>query len=118
MLKNSKLEQLITLSSKLTVYIPSTININETIDNTKQVEACAILLSNCFGGATSTNAIGYWTSPSVGLVKENTTLVFAFCKTEDLENNIEKVISFAENLKKELSQDAIALELDGQMFFI
>ena len=118
MIKNSKLNNLFKLSSKVTVYVPATININEQIDNTKYVDKIAALLSECFGGSTSSQALGYWTSPLQGLVKENTTIVFAYCNEKDLQNNIEKVIDACTELKTELKQDAIALEINGEMYFI
>ena len=118
MIQNAKLMNMFKLSSKVTVYIPSTKNINETINNTEHVNNCASLLSECFGGATSTPALGYWMSNTVGLVKESTTMVFAYASDTDLQTNIEKVITFCENLKVELSQDAIALEINGEMYFI
>lgn len=113
-----KLQNMFKLSSKITVYIPSTRDIDKAIDNTLYVDAAATLLSNCFGGATATNALGCWTSPTMGLVKEKTTLVFSYCTTEQLNDHIEKVVSFCENMKKELKQDAIALEINGEMYFI
>ena len=118
MIKNAKLQNMFKLSSKVTVYIPSTININKQIDNTEYINKCASLLSECFGGATSTPALGYWMSNTVGLVKESTTMVFAYASDADLQSKIEKVIDFCENLKTELSQDAIALEINGEMYFI
>ena len=118
MIKNAKLENLFKLSSKITVYVPATININEQIDNTKYVDKIATLLSDCFGGSTSSLALGYWTSPAAGLVKERTTIVFAYCNESDLQNNIEKVIDACTDLKTELKQDAIALEINGEMYFI
>ena len=118
MIQNAKLQHMFKLSSKVTVYIPSTKNINETINNTEHINNCASLLSECFGGATSTPALGYWMSNTVGLVKESTTMVFAYASDTDLQTNIEKVITFCENLKTELSQDAIALEINGEMYFI
>lgn len=117
-MKNSKLQNLFKLSSKITVIVPSTININEEIDNTKQVDKVATLLSNLFGGATASQTLGYWNSPSVGLVKEKSVTVFAYCKELDLNNNIDKVIDLCEELKKEMKQDAIALEINGEMYFI
>ena len=113
-----RLKNMFKLSSKITVYIPSTMDINEEIDTSKYVDAAATLLSNCFGGATSTNALGYWTSPTKGLVKEKSTMVFAYCTTDDLNEHIEKVVDFCENMKAELKQDAIAMELNGEMYFI
>ena len=45
-------------------------------------------------------------------------MVFAYAGEEDLRNNLDKVIDFCENLKEEMKQDAVALELNGEMFFI
>ena len=115
---NAKLKNLFKLSSKITVYIPSTVNINQKIDNKKYVDEAASLLSSLFGGATSCETLGYWMSPSAGLVKEHTTMVYAYCNDTDLQEHAEEVIDFCENLKKELSQDSVALEINGEMYFI
>ena len=117
-MKNAKLQNLFKLSSKITVIVPSTVNINEEIDNTKQVDKVASLLSSLFGGATASQTLGYWNSPSVGLVKEKSTTVFSYCKESDLNTNIDKVIDLCEELKNEMKQDAIALEINGEMYFI
>lgn len=118
MTANNRLKVMFSLKSKITVYIPATVNINETIDNTEFVNKAATLLSECFGGATSTEALGYWVPDTAGLVKENTTMVFAYAGEDDLKKNLDKVIDFCESLKIEMSQDAVALELNGEMFFI
>lgn len=115
MKKSLKLEKLFTLSHKVTVYVPSTMDINKEIDNAEYVDEVATLLSSLFGGATSSQAIGYWNSQTAGLVKEKTVIVFAFA--ESLEK-IDLVIDKCEELKEKLKQDAIALEIDGQMYFI
>jgi len=118
MIKNSKLQNMFKLSSKITVYIPATTDINTQIDNTQYVNECATLLSECFGGATSTPALGYWMSNTVGLVKESTTMVFAYASDTDLQTKIDKVIDYCEVIKSNLKQDAIALEINGEMYFI
>ena len=118
MIKNSKLQNLFKLNSKVTVYVPSTVEINKEIDNTEYVDKIATKLSDYFGGATSSLALGYWTSPSQGLVKEKSTVVYAYCSESDLQEHIEEVINDCEWLKKELTQDAIALEINGEMYFI
>ena len=115
---NAKLKNMFKLSSKITVYIPSTMDINKSVNTKKYIDDCAVLLSNSFGGATSCQALGYWVSNSAGLVKEKSTMIFAYCTDEDLQNNIEKVIDFCEAMKTELNQDAIALEINGEMYFI
>ena len=118
MIKNAKLQNVFKLSSKVVVYIPSTTDINTEIDNTDHVNDCASLLSDCFGGATSTQALGYWVSNTAGLVKEKTTMVFAYASESDLNTKIDALIDYCESLNAELKQDAIALEINGEMYFI
>lgn len=118
MLHNAKLKNMFKLSSKITVYVPATIDINKNIDNSEYVKETATLLSVFFGGATSCDALGYWMSPKVGLVKEHTTQVFAYCSDADLKKHIENVIDYCEKLKKQLKQESIALEINGEMYFV
>lgn len=118
MTAKERLQAMVKLSSKITVYIPSTTDVNKEVDTSAYVDNCAVLLSDCFGGATATNAIGCWNSPKAGLVKEKTTLVFAYCTTEQLNEHMGKVIDFCDNMKKELAQDAVAFELNGEMYFV
>ena len=113
-----KLENMFKLSSKVTVYVPSTMDINVSVDTSAYVDDCATLLSNCFGGATSCETLGYWTSPSKGLVKERTVMVYAYCSDADLQAHIESVLDFCVAMKAELKQDSVALEINGEMYFV
>lgn len=115
---NTRLVNMFKLSSKITVYVPSTCDINKPVNTSEWVDSAATLFSNCFGGATSTETLGYWTSPSAGLVKEKSIMVFAYCSDTDLNAKIETVLDFCEAMKAELKQDAIALEINGEMYFI
>lgn len=117
-IKNSKLANLFHLSHKVTVYVPSTVNVSKAVDNTEQVERVASALSGWFGGATSTPALGYWLSPAAGLVAEKTVVVFAYAAEDDLASHIEDVVDLCENVKHDMSQEAVALEIDGEMFFV
>ena len=114
----NKLKNLIKLGCKVAVYVPATTNINNKIDNSKYVEKTGGFLSECFGGATSTKCVGMWMSNTEGLIKEKTTLVFSYCTTEQLEKNIDAVIDYCISLKNELKQESIALEVNGEMYFI
>lgn len=112
------LTNLIPLSHKITVYVPATINDadgSHAIDNTAYVDKTAALLSDTFGGATCTDCIGYWMSSDRGLERENTKMIFAYAESLD---PIDTIIEWCEDLKCELNQDAIALEIDNQMYFI
>ena len=61
-INNAVLKNCLKLSSKITVYVPATNGIDKAADNTEQVKKTAALLSELFGGATSTPALGYWMS--------------------------------------------------------
>ena len=113
-----KLKNLVALRHKITVYVPATVDVDKAVDNTAQVDAAAALLSGLFGGATSSPAVGYWLTSSGQLVKEKTTVVFAFAAEKSLEDGADKVVDFCRNLKEEMRQEAIALEIDGAMYFI
>ena len=115
---NKILKTLIPLKSKISVYVPATVNVNTEIDNTQYVELVARTLSNAFGGATATQAAGYWVSNDGSLVAEKTTLVFAYCTTEAAEQYIDDVVRLCVKLKHEMGQEAIALEYNGEMYFI
>ena len=49
---------------------------------------------------------------------ENTTLVYAFCSINDLEKYLDEIIASCKDLKHELSQQSIAVEIDNCMNFI
>lgn len=116
-INNAKLKACIKLSSKVTVYVPATNGVADAADNTEQVKKTAALLADLFGGSTSTAALGYWLSPVAGLVAENTTVVFAYASDADLQNGIAAVVDHCEALKQEMGQEAVALEINGEMYF-
>lgn len=118
MFKNARLESLFTLRHKLTVYVPATVGINKAVDNSKQVDDTARLLSDCFGGATSSPAVGYWRSPSAGLVREKTTVVFAYAAEEALQKHIDTIVDWCIAMRDSMQQDSVALEIDGEMYFV
>jgi len=113
-----RLQNMFSLKSKVTVYVPSTTDIDREVDTRHYIDTVASLLSSCFGGATSTPCIGYWNSDTKGLVKEKTTQVFAYADTESLERHLDSIIDYCVVMKETLKQDAIAFELNNQMYFI
>ena len=113
-----KLANLIPLNSKITVYVPATVDVDKEIDNSAYVERVARTLSNAFGGATATKAAGYWVAADNSLVAERTTMVFAYCSTADAEKYIDDIVRMCYELKHEMGQEAIALEYNGGMYFI
>jgi hypothetical protein len=113
-----KLQNCIKLSSRVTVYVPATHDVNTETDNAEQVTRVASALSEWLGGATSSAAVGYWLSNTAGLVHENTVVVFAFASEKDLKAHVDDVVSLCESIRDEMSQEAVALEVNGEMYFV
>jgi hypothetical protein len=112
------LENLIPMASKITVYVPATTHVSKHTNNAVQIKATAELLARLFGGSTSSPALGYWVSNEQRLVTEKTTVVFAYCNEAALEDGIMEVIEYCRKLKAEMTQEAIALEVNGSMYFV
>jgi hypothetical protein len=112
------LKNCVKLSSRVTIYVPATHDVNHATDNTAQVDRVASVLSECFGGATSTPAIGYWVSPVAGLVRENTTVVFSYATEQALKASIDRIITLCEELRDTMKQESVALDVNGEMYFI
>lgn len=117
-MKNPILENYFKLSSKVTVYVPSTTDVNKEIDNTLYVNSVAANLSTWFGGATSANVSGFWMSDTHGLVQEKTTTVYAYCDENALQENLENLLTMCQKMKNDLVQESVGVEIDGEMYFI
>jgi hypothetical protein len=112
------LQKLEGLNHQVILYIPSTVDVNKKINNEKYINQVHELFSELFGGSTENKAIGSWKSEELGIVKENITQVGSYTSKEGLNNNIGKVLEYANTLKVELKQEAISLEVDNVLYFI
>ena len=112
------LKNLIPLESNIKIYVPSTVNVNEQTDNSKQVDSILQKLSGLFGGATSYAALGCWSSPTIGLIKEKVTICESYMHEPDLKANIDTIIDICEELKNEMNQEAISLEVNNKLYFV
>ena len=111
------LKNLFKLSHKISLYVPTKNKNNEDlsqelIDN--MVDIVASQFSEVNGGATSTQALGYWKTNSGELIKEKVTVVFSY--TNVLEQAIETAIDLGEQLKDMANQDAISLEVNNELY--
>ena len=100
------------------IYVPSTVAVSESCDNSIQVENTLSFLSGLFGGATSYDARGAWVSQSAGLVLENVTICVGFCSLAQKVRNRRAVVAYCKDLCKIMQQEAISLEIDGVLYFI
>lgn len=106
------------LDCKVSIYVPSTYNVNEETDNTEQVRKVIKELSLMFGGATASNAVGGWVTESGETVIEHVTIVYSFCTSEQLKQHFDNVYAIAERIKREMQQEAVTLEVNGQVKFV
>jgi len=105
------------MSESVTVYIPTTINVNQAVDTTEWVHIVSRELSELFGGATITQGSGCWVSDTEGLVEEKVIMVKSYCVqlTGEL---VQKVIELCQKMKITLSQEAISLEVNNSLILI
>ena len=106
------------LDSKVAIYVPSTNNAVESCDNSGMVKRVLSRLSELFGGATASDAVGGWVSMEHGLITERVTIVYSFCKSEVFADNIDAILDLCEAIKTEMNQEAVTLEYNGQVKFI
>ena len=115
---NKTLKNLIVLESNVKIYVPGTINKTENFDNTEYVNKTYKLLSDFFIGCTSYEAIGHYILKNTELINENITVCESYCKEADLKKHISAIIDYCEDLKKQLSQEAISLKVNNKLYFV
>ncbi len=102
---------MLTLSHVASIFVPSTVDIDKAIDNSGIVRSILGQLSEKFGGASTTQVQGAWLSDSAGLVVENVTRIF--CYATEREALHDAFFNLAEELKSELSQEAVLIDIDN-----
>ena len=73
------------LEDVVKIYVPSTYNIDQPIDNTPYVNKTLEEFSKMFGGATAIEGTGSWLADDEQLVMEKVTIVYSFA--EDLDKH-------------------------------
>lgn len=117
--KESPLKQYFNLEHQVKVYIPSTVDVDTKVDTREYVKLAIKTLSDLFGGATATEALGGWTTKQGEVVTEKVTIVSSYCKKEQLEDGgLESVLKLAKKVKNELKQEAVSLEYDNKLYLI
>ncbi|WP_420828830.1 DUF3574 domain-containing protein [Metabacillus dongyingensis] len=105
------------LEDVVKIYVPSTYNVDQPIDNTPYVNKSLEEFSRMFGGATAIDGTGSWLTDDNQLVKEKVTIVYSYA--EDLDKKkINKAVTYAKTLKEEMKQSSVSLEINGKMYFI
>ena len=106
------------MENKVSIYVPSTVNVNQRINNKKQVLSLIKQMSLLFGGATSYKCTGGWVADNGEIVTERVNIVYSFCDKKSLHNNLANVINICQQIKKDMQQEAVTLEINGKAAFI
>ena len=108
------------LNCKFSVYVPSTVNVDNVDEETaaRMKEYVLGRLASWFGGATTTLAVGAWVTEAGKIVYENVNIVYAYCTSEQAAERFKDVVELCEVVKREMSQEAVTLEYNGQVKFI
>lgn len=118
-MKIDNLSNYFSLNNKVNIYIPSTVNVDVTIDNNKYVDEITKEFCLMFGGATAQNVVGSWYSEDLKkVVTENVTIVYSNCSDDQLKENINTVEEIAKKLCKDMMQECISLEVNGVLYFV
>lgn len=108
----------ITLPQRVALYVPGTQGPATATDNAAQVERVARAFCGWFGGATAQQSAGYWLSESAGLVREAVTIVYAACTADQLRDRLPDVLTLAQQIKQDMAQEAVSVELNGTLYII
>lgn len=108
------------LPQRVALYVPGTQGTATATatDNAAQVERVARAFSRWFGGATAQQSAGYWLSDTAGLVREAVTIVYAACTADQLRDRLPDVLTLAQQIKQDMAQEAVSVELNGTLYII
>src|SRR5437763_262510 len=75
-------------------------------------------LGGLFGGATSNQAQGVWSSRDAGLINETIHIIRSYVTQADLDRLLPAVLAYKEQIKLELKQEAMALEVNQKLLIV
>ena len=117
-MENAILKNAVKLDRRAALYVPATNGPTAAVDNSEYVKRAAALMSELFGGATIQPGRGAWVSDEHGLIMESTTVVYSFADSDGLERGVDALAQFALDMKNDLDQEAVSLEIDGALYLI
>lgn len=100
------------------IYVPSTIGVNVHADTRDYLDRTLAYMSKLFGGATSHQAQGAWSSKSADVISESISIVRSYTTQRDLDQHLPAVVEYVESLKQELKQEAMAIEINRRLMLI
>ena len=109
------------LPMEISVYVPSTKDANVPVSKTElnaRVKEVKQYLATLFGGYSSSEIIGGYVSTTGELIQEDVVKVISFATKQAYEENEATLIDKIADWSKEWSQEAIGLEIEGDLYYI
>jgi CRP-like cAMP-binding protein len=100
------------------IFIPTTFEVNKHVDTTPYIDRTLSFFGSRFGGATSEEAKGIWNSEDIGLVGEKLFKVHTYATSDDLQRYLDEVVDYVREIKAELKQEAMAIEVNQKLTLI
>ncbi len=99
------------------IYIPTTINRDESFDTSEIRDQLKKYMTCLFGGVTVLEADGTYKSGQ-NIIVERVYIIKSFMKDDLMDLHLYDVLDYIDNLKRKLNQEAIAVEVNERVMFI
>lgn len=100
------------------IFIPTTTDVDMSADTSGYMDEAMAFMAERFGGATCKIVNGVWLSDRVGLVGEVVYVVYSYLTQSDMTRYLDEVVDYLKGLKRELNQEAMALEINRKLTLI
>jgi hypothetical protein len=116
-----KANKMFHLPIELTVYVPSTKDVDKVISKSEmneRVNEVKNYLGKTFGGFSASDVQGGFVASDGNIVNEDIIKVVSFAQKEDYEKNKEELVKKVTEWAEKWSQEAIGLEYEGDLYYV
>jgi GNAT superfamily N-acetyltransferase len=116
-----KANKMFHLPIELTVYVPSTQDVDKTItkaEMTARVNEVKTYLGKTFGGFSASDVQGGFVASDGNIVSEDIIKVVSFAQKEDYEKHKEQLVKKITEWAEKWGQEAIGLEYEGDLYYV
>ena len=102
----------------ISIFIPSTININQKIDNSEFVQYSENYLMRFFGNTYTYNSQGSWYSDELKKVIVENIAIIQVTLNEVTEQDINIFINLAKHIKQEMRQEGVSITINNSLAIV
>jgi hypothetical protein len=102
----------------ISIFIPSTININQKIDNSEFVQYSENYLMRFFGNTYTYNSKGSWYSDELKKVIIENIAIIQVTLNKVTEQDINIFINLAKHIKQEMRQEGVSITINNSLAIV